>query len=251
MNGVDSVETLVITRRSDADTAAVEATVKNAEVVFFAGGDQCNYTTLFKGTRLERAVETVYARGGAIGGTSAGMAIQGEFVYDACSSKSGATSIDILANPYHPSATFTYDFFAWNDMGDTLTDQHFVTRDRMGRLLGFLARQVKDGKAPMALGVAADEKTSIVVDAAGVATVMGTGAAYFVLADHFPGVAPPGGTANLAEQVQSGLPLTYTRYQVWKRRPPQTFNLRNRPGKGDYEIDVVGGVITYPSNPYQ
>src|SRR5688572_19661317 len=47
MGGVDSVETLVITKRSDADTAAVEATILNAEVVFFAGGDQCNYNTYF------------------------------------------------------------------------------------------------------------------------------------------------------------------------------------------------------------
>ena len=33
MNGVDSVETLVITRASDSNLADVEATVKNAEVV--------------------------------------------------------------------------------------------------------------------------------------------------------------------------------------------------------------------------
>ncbi len=42
MNGVDSVESLVITSRRDASNADVVATVNNAEVVFFAGGDQCN-----------------------------------------------------------------------------------------------------------------------------------------------------------------------------------------------------------------
>ncbi|HYH45262.1 MAG TPA: Type 1 glutamine amidotransferase-like domain-containing protein, partial [Thermoanaerobaculia bacterium] len=85
MNGVDSVETLVITSRKDADTAAVEATVRNAEVVFFAGGDQCDYVRNFKGSRVEAAVEAVYARGGGVGGTSAGSAIQGDFTYDGCS----------------------------------------------------------------------------------------------------------------------------------------------------------------------
>src|SRR2546429_8799791 len=75
MNGVDSVETLVITKPADANAADVETTVKNAEVVFFAGGDQCDYVTNFKGTRVETAVESVYARGGGVRGTSARLAI--------------------------------------------------------------------------------------------------------------------------------------------------------------------------------
>src|SRR4029453_14242518 len=64
MNGVDSVETLVITKATEANSAAGVGTVASAEVIFFAGGDQCNYVTLFKGGALEAAVESVYARGG-------------------------------------------------------------------------------------------------------------------------------------------------------------------------------------------
>jgi len=234
MNGVDSVETLVITKRTDANTAAVQTTVANAEVVFYAGGDQCNYTTLFKGTLVESATESVYARGGAIGGTSAGMAIQGEFVYDGC--VASATSAEILANPYARSATFTYDYFAWNDMGDVLTEQHLVTRDRMGRLFGFLARQIQDGRTPSALGIAADEVTSVVVDDAGLATVMGSGNAYFVLADHFP------------ERCQAKKTLSYSGYKIWRVLPGQTFNLRNRPATGYYTVSVTDGVLS--GNPY-
>lgn len=234
MNGVDSVETLVITRASDSNTVAVETTIKNAEVVFFAGGDQCNYTTLFKGTKVETAVEFVYAKGGAVGGTSAGLAIQGEFTYNACTGS--ALSSEILANPYHRYATFTYDFFAWNDMGDVLTDSHFEPRDRMGRLMGFLARQIKDGKTPTALGLGIDEVASVVVDKNGLATVMGTGDAYFVLADHFP------------ETCVSGSPLTYSNFKIWKVSPGQTFNLRNRPTSGFYMISVTNGVLS--GNPY-
>ena len=44
--------------------AAVAETVARAEVVFFAGGDQCDYVDNFKGTAVEGAVESVYARGG-------------------------------------------------------------------------------------------------------------------------------------------------------------------------------------------
>ena len=209
MNGVDSVETLVITRVADSNTVPVEVTIRNAEVVFFAGGDQCTYRTLFKGTAVERAVEHVYARGGAVGGTSAGMAIQGEL---------------------------TYDFFAWDHMGGVLTDTHFVARDRMGRLMGFLARQIKDGRAHSALGIAGDEVSSLVVDASGLATVMGVGAVYVVLADHAP------------EQCAPKKPLTYSNFKIWRLSPGDVFDLQNRPTSGYYTVSVRNGVLS--KNPY-
>jgi cyanophycinase len=234
MNGVDSVETLVITRASDSNTTAVETTVKNAEVVFFAGGDQCDYVNYFKATRVETAVESVYAKGGGVGGTSAGLAVQGDFTYDGC--VSSALSSDALANPYHRSVTFTYDFFHWANLQNTITDSHFVTRDRMGRTLAFVARQIKDGKAASALAVAVNEATSVVVDKNGLATVIGDGPAYFVLGDHAP------------EVCQSGVPLTYSNFKIWKVASGGTFDLRNRPTAGFYLRSVSNGVIS--ANPY-
>jgi cyanophycinase len=233
MNGVDSVETLVITSARDV-TTAIETTIKNAEVVFFAGGDQCNYVTNFKGTLVETAVEYVYAKGGGVGGTSAGTAILGDFTYDAC--KGSILSSEALANPYHRYATFTYDFFHFANMQNTITDSHFVARDRMGRLLAFLARQIKDGRATSALGVAVNEVTSVVVDRNGIATVMGDGPAYFVLADHMP------------EVCLSGTPLTYSNYKIWKVNTGGTFDLRNRPSTGYYTRSVSNGVIS--ADPY-
>jgi cyanophycinase len=233
MNGVDSVETLVITSSRDV-TTAVETTIKNAEVVFFAGGDQCNYVTNFKGTLVETAVEFVYAKGGGVGGTSAGTAILGDFTYDAC--KGSILSSEALANPYHRYATFTYDFFKWANLQNTITDSHFVPRDRMGRLLAFLARQIKDGKAASALGIGVNEVTSVVVDRNGIATVLGDGPAYFILADHMP------------EVCLSGSPLTHSNFKIWKVNANGTFDLRNRPSTGYYTRSVSNGVIS--ANPY-
>jgi cyanophycinase len=234
MNGVDSVETLVITRASDANLADVEATIKNAEVVFFAGGDQCDYTTLFKGTKVETATEFVYAKGGGVGGTSAGLAIQGDFTYDGCNGS--ATSAGALANPYDRTVTFTYDFFHWANMQNTITDSHFVTRDRMGRTLAFLARQIQDGKTASALSIAVNEATSVEVNRNGLATVVGDGPAYFILADHAPEVCQP------------KTPLTYSNYKIWKVNAGGTFNLANRPTTGYYLRSVNNGVID--QNPY-
>lgn len=234
MNGVDSVETLVITSARDADTAAVEATVRNAEVVFFAGGDQCDYVKNFKGTLVETAVESVYARGGGVGGTSAGLAIQGDFTYDAC--KGSVTSAQALADPYHRYVTFTYDFFKWANLQNVITDSHFVPRDRMGRTLAFLARQIQDGRAASALGLAVNEETSVVVDRDGLATVMGAGPAYFILADHAP------------EVCQAGTPLTYSNYKIWKVPAGGSFDLKNRPTTGFYLRSVTAGALS--ADPY-
>lgn len=233
MNGVDSVETLVITSARDV-TSTIATTIRNAEVVFFAGGDQCDYVRNFKGTLVETAVESVYAKGGGVGGTSAGTAIQGDFTYDACTGS--ILSSEALANPYHRYATFTYDFFKWANLQNVITDSHFVARDRMGRLLSFLARQIKDGKASSALGIGIQERTSVVVDRNGIATVLGEGPAYFVLADHMP------------ETCQSGTPLTHSNFKIWKVNANGTFDLRTRPTTGFYLRSVTNGVVS--SSPY-
>lgn len=234
LGGVDSVETLVIKSREEAESADVEATVRGAEVIFLAGGDQCNYVRYFKGGRVGRAVEAVHARGGGVGGTSAGLAIQGEFSYDGCAGSS--QSKNALADPYHKEITFTYDFFRWPPLRGTITDTHFVKRDRMGRTLAFIARQIRDGKARRVLAVAVNEKTSLVVNRRGHARVLGDGPVYFVLGDHPPELCEP------------GQPLTFSGYKIWKISSGGTFDLRRRPTTGYYPVSVETGRLS--ANPY-
>ena len=139
-----------------------------------------------------------------------------------------------------------------------ITDQHFVVRDRLGRLLVFLARLIKDNKTSVAWDIASNEETSIVVDKNGLATVLrndGTtnyninggytdplptaslnSVAYFILADHQP-------ITCVAKT-----PLTYIGYKVWKRTYEQTFNLANLPSIPDYNLNVTNGVISVSGN---
>jgi cyanophycinase len=235
MKGVDSVETLVIKDRADSDSASVRDTVRNAEVVFFAGGDQCNYVKYFKGTEVERGVESVHARGGGVGGTSAGLAIMGDVSYDACSGGS-AKSTPSLANPYDADISFTQDFFDWPPLRGVITDTHFVERDRMGRLLAFIARQLADGKHKTFTGLAVERETSVVADGRGRARVLGKGPVYVVVGDHRP------------EVCARGTPLTYSNYKVWRLPSGAAFDLRRRPASGFYLVSVENGKIT--SNPY-
>ena len=236
MKGVDSVETLVIKERADSMSAAVRDTVRSAEVVFFAGGDQCNYVKYFKGTEVERGVERVHARGGGVGGTSAGLAVMGDVAYDACSGGS-AKSPDSLANPYHVDLTFTHDFFDWPVLRGVITDTHFVERDRMGRLLVFVARQLKDGKYKSITGLAVERETSVVADGKGAARVMGKGPVYLVVGDHRPEVCEP------------NLPLTYSGYKLWKLPSGAVFDLKRKPRTGFYTVDVREGKVL--TDPYQ
>jgi cyanophycinase len=236
MKGVNSVETLIISNRQEANKAEIVDKVRNADVIFFAGGDQCEYTRSWKDTKLEAAVKSVYVKGGGIGGTSAGAMIQSEFVYDACaSSEIGIETRDALEDPYR-DITFTYNFFKWSNLNGTIVDTHFDSRKRMGRVMAFIARQIKDGISKSALGIAISEETSVVIDRNGLAKVMGRGAAYFVLGDHKPEVCEP------------RTPLTFSDYKIWRVPRGDTFNLRNRPTSGYYLRSVKRG--KFNSDPY-
>ncbi len=236
--GVNSVETLVITSTADADHPEVEATVRQAEVLFFAGGNQCHYVTNFKGTKVEAAVKALVAAGGAVGGTSAGCAILGGLVFDACrlDSRSEMTSAKALADPYHPDLSFTTGFFGWAHLDGVITDTHFVPRNRMGRTLAFLARLYQERASTPVLGVAVNERTSLVIDKAGLGRVLGEGPVYMILADHTPQVCQP------------GRPLSYQDFKVWRLGPGQTFDFAHRPAAGFYLRSVNRGVIS--ADPY-
>ncbi len=68
-----SVQTVLIppcATRPQIDSVA--RIVDKADAVYFAGGDQAHYVA-WKGTALMKAVTRVYARGGVVGGGSAGL----------------------------------------------------------------------------------------------------------------------------------------------------------------------------------
>lgn len=255
--GVQSVRTFVIASTTGANHADVDAAIRGSAIVFFAGGNQCDYVKYFKGTKVETATKAVYAAGGAVGGTSAGEAILGTHVFDSC----GGTidSAMALSDPYDRKITFTYGFFnfAANGLSNTMTEQHFSARDRMGRLLSFLARQIKDGKTSSILGIAVNEETSLVVDRLSVGRVVRNDGVTVYTNASYTDPLPPASTApfvyfilaNHAPEVcVSRQPLTYIGYKVWKRGFGETFNLAALPATPDYTLDVVDGVITANGN---
>lgn len=158
-----------------ADLKRAASYVDAAQGVFFSGGDQAHYVK-WKGSALIAAVQRVYDRGGVVGGTSAGLAILGEYAFDAIAEDKigpdvNVTTTNAMADPSEPIISFTHDLFEFPPMRGILTETHLVTRDRLGRLIVFLARLSSDSKTPL-LGVGLNEHSALVVDRNGVGTLM-------------------------------------------------------------------------------
>lgn len=193
MGTVNSVETLLIDSRTKANRPETGSTIRNAEAVFIAGGDQWNYVNYWKDTQVSEALKyLIEEKGVPIGGTSAGCAILGQFVFDA---RNGTiTSREALSDPFHEAVSLSEGFVSLPFMQNVITDQHYTQRDRHGRHLVFMARLTEtQGAAVRGIGV--DEKTAVCVDEAGNTTIFGTNAAYFIRAETLP------------EQVEQGSPL--------------------------------------------
>lgn len=190
IGGVDSVETLLVDTEALADDPYVVCRVAQAEAVFMAGGDQARYMTLWKDRGLADAVMTAWDRGAVVGGTSAGLAVLGAFVFAAYNDTVDAD--EALADPYNRYMTMDRGMFGFAPLGRVITDSHFHERDRMGRLVGFLARIVQDGWADDVLGLGVDEGTALLVAPDGTGTVVGDGAVYAVRSNGTPQVCAPG-----------------------------------------------------------
>ena len=229
---VDSVETIIITSRTGASDPFVLDKIINAEALFIAGGDQANYVDYWKGTPVEDAIHNLIAQNVPVGGTSAGLAILGEFVFSAANGT--VDSSTALGNPFGRRITLERDFLVVPHLNGLITDSHFVTRDRMGRLATFLARIVNDGWATQARGLGIDEETAVVVEADGSASILGNGAAYFLQTPGMPEVCLP--RTN----------LTYRNISVYRISGSGTFNFATWTGNGGvgYSITAENGSVT-------
>ncbi len=150
---------LQIATRALANDSAIYRELVSASGIFIEGGDQWDYVSTWKGTLVEKAIEEVLARGGAIGGTSAGLAVLGEVVFDAAY---GTVYPEYTAyNPYYSRVHFTDDFL--DILPGVLTDSHFQTRARLGRLVPMLARRIQDYGQRDLLAIGVDERTALCI----------------------------------------------------------------------------------------
>ncbi len=232
----DSVETIVLDKGAATTDPFVIETIRNAEAVWIAGGDQSNYIRYWKDTPIEDAINFVAAKPAPVGGTSAGMAVLGEYVYSAESSES-LTSRVALANPFAPDLTLARGFLALPRLENVITDQHLQERDRIGRTVALLSRLQRDGWSAKPRAVAADRETALHIDPAdGSAEVFATPDhptpyVYFMT----PAAAPT--------RCEPGEPLVAGPIDVYRIGPGGQFNLASWQGSGGiaYQFRAEGG----------
>ena len=234
---MNSVATLILPDRQAAQDPAVAEIIRQAEVIFIAGGDQANYIRDWQGTPVQDAINANLAEGKPIGGTSAGLAVQGEFVYGSLGDKPddpALVSTEVLANPYFERVTLIRGFLKIPHLENLLTDSHFAKRNRMGRTLGFLARIMQDGWSQSPREVAIDEKSAVLVESDGKGTVLGSGkGAYFLRPTQKP------------ETCQKGEPLNFQKISVYRVPAGGHFDLTSWTGDGGtaYSLSVEKGKI--------
>lgn len=227
----NSVESLVIKTAEAAGDPFVSDRIRKAEALFIAGGNQWNYVRVWGASPMKEAMQSLIDKGVPIGGTSAGLAVLGEFVFTA--EKGSVTSAQALADPYDPRVTVGTDFLKIPLLKNVITDTHFVKRDRLGRLLTFMARILQDGRAREARAIAVDERTAALVEGDGSVSIEGEGPVYFLRASNRP------------EICKAGAPLTFRGIEAYRATKGASFDLSKWAGSGGtaYSLSVEAGII--------
>lgn len=143
--GAADVRFLHIDTREEANDPENANLVYSSTGVFLTGGDQNRISSILGGTEVAKAMHRAHKRGLLISGTSAGASAISEHMI----SEGGAG--------LHPRKHMLHLSPGLGWLRRVVIDQHFLQRQRLGRLLSIVAQN------PFILGIGIDEDTAIVV----------------------------------------------------------------------------------------
>lgn len=153
--GVASVTVLHTRDPLEADSPEFVRPLQEATGVWIPGGQQWRLVDAYLGTRTHRELEALLARGGVVGGTSAGASILASFLVRGSKQDRGRV---VAEGGYDKGFGF---------LKAVAVDQHLLTRSRQTDLFQVL------GRRPDLLGIGLDEGAAIVVQG-DVARVIGS-----------------------------------------------------------------------------
>lgn len=160
--GVKNIKRLDVNNRKDAFDTENARLVKEADLLFFTGGDQLRITSILGGTPIYDALKELCDNGGLIAGTSAGASVMSDTMIITGEDDESPRKCTLKMSP------------GLGLMRNIIVDQHFAQRGRIGRLLTGIAQN------PEVLGIGIDEDTAIIVSDDGIVEVIGSGAVYFI-----------------------------------------------------------------------
>jgi cyanophycinase len=158
--GAKNVYVLHTKDRKLADSDSFAAVIKRAGGIWFEGGRQFHLVDSYAGTKTEQAFNDVLARGGVIGGSSAGASILGDFLVRGAPSNNNF----IMDDPRYEKG-FAY-------LRGVGIDQHVVARERLADLADSIIP-----KYPQLLAISEDEGTAWLVRG-DTATIIGRNKAF-------------------------------------------------------------------------
>lgn len=159
--GVKSIKHLHVETHEEARAKKSVDVLDGATGIFFTGGDQLKITTRIGGTPVFEKMCEIFNDGGVISGTSAGAAAMGETMLVGSENQESHKVGNWMMAP------------GLGLLKETIIDQHFAQRGRIGRLLGAVSMN------PGILGIGIDEDTAIMVHNRK-AEVIGANAVYVV-----------------------------------------------------------------------
>jgi cyanophycinase len=142
--GARHVTVLHTRDRAVADSAAFVEPLTKANAVWIDGGRQWRLADAYLGTRTLTELHHVLARGGVIGGSSAGATIQGSYMVR------GAPEGNLIMMAKGHEEAFGF-------LRNTAIDQHIITRHREGDMQAVIDAH------PELLGLGIDEGTALIV----------------------------------------------------------------------------------------
>src|SRR5207253_8329145 len=137
--------------RAQANSAGFVEPLRHASGVWVTGGRQWRLVDAYLGTAVEREIKALVARGGVVGGGSAGATIQGSFLVRGAPGNAGNPNGDntIMMSPGHETG--------FGLLPNSAIDQHVNTRGRRADLGAVISAH------PELLGIGIDESAAIVV----------------------------------------------------------------------------------------
>ena len=139
LRGFKNVAVLHTRDRESADAREFVAPLLDATAVWITGGDQSKLSKAYSDTKVEEELIELLKRGGVIGGSSAGAAIQ--------------SKVMIAMGQLVPRIGTGFDL-----LPGTIIDQHFTQRNRLTRLT------VAVNRFDDLVGFGIDESTALAVD---------------------------------------------------------------------------------------
>lgn len=160
--GAAQVETVDAAARADAHHPDAARAIAGASGIFLTGGNQLRLSSIVGGTRLAAAIADRHRAGAVVAGTSAGASALSAHMI--AFGRAGAS----------PRQRMAQMGAGLGLLSGVVVDQHFLQRNRLGRLLTVVAQN------PSLLGLGIDEDTAAVVSPEQVLEVIGRGSVTIV-----------------------------------------------------------------------